>query len=112
MANKTKTKENKFTLYSNLIYYSLTKSKRVTRSVLASKIYGMVVGADMAFAISFILKMIIKQLDLPAILTIVYTDLYLLYKYLGKLGITKEKRLIIDIIAIRQSYKRRKLFKI
>ncbi len=36
---------------------------------------------------------------------IIYTDFYLLYKCLVKLGTIKEKRLIIDIIALRQSYK-------
>jgi len=40
------------------------------------------------------------------------TDLYSLYKCLVKLGTTKEKRLIIDIIALWQSYERQKLFKI
>jgi hypothetical protein len=45
--------------------------------------------------------MITKQLELLAIPTIVYTDSFLLYKCLIKLGITKEKRLIINIIVIR-----------
>jgi len=35
-----------------------------------------------------------------------------LYKCLVKLRTTKEKRLMIDIIAIRQSYERRELIKI
>jgi hypothetical protein len=35
-----------------------------------------------------------------------------LYKYIIKLGITKEKRLIIDIIAIRQAYEKKELFEI
>ena len=32
------------------MHYSSTKSKRVIRSVLASKIYGMVSGVDLAYA--------------------------------------------------------------
>ena len=40
------------------------------------------------------------------------TDSYSLYEYLVKLSTTKEKRLIIDIIALRQSYKRQELFEI
>jgi len=40
------------------------------------------------------------------------TDLYSLYKCLVKLGTIKEKRLIINIMALRQSYKRQELFKI
>jgi len=44
--------------------------------------------------------MIIDRLKLPVIPTIIYIDLYSLYKYLVKLGTIKEKRLIIDIIAL------------
>src|SRR6266568_2699553 len=36
------TGENNFIIYSNLIHWSSTKSKRVTQSILALKIYGMV----------------------------------------------------------------------
>jgi len=39
----------------------------------------------------------------------VCTDSYSLYECLVKLGTTKEKRLMIDIIALRQSYERREL---
>ena len=49
---------DKFIINSNLIHWSLTKSKRVIRSVLTFKIYSIITGADMAFTISFILKMI------------------------------------------------------
>ena len=84
----------------------------MTRSVLASEIYGMVAGIDMTFAIGSTLKMITEQLGLPAIPTIVCTDSYSLYECLVKLGTTKEKRLMIDIMALRQSYERRELFEI
>jgi hypothetical protein len=100
LANKT-IREDEFIIYGNLIYWSLIKSKRVTKSVLVSEIYGMVVGTDISFAISFTLKIITEQLELPAIPTIVCTDSFLLYECLVKLGTTKEKRLMIDIMAIR-----------
>jgi len=54
----------------------------------------------MAIAIGTTLKMIIDRLELPAIPIIMCTDLYSLYKCLVKLGTTKEKRLIINIIAL------------
>jgi hypothetical protein len=111
LANKT-IEEDEFIIYSNLIHWSSTKSKRVTRSVLASEIYSMVAGTDISFAISFTLKMITEQLELPDIPTIVCTDSFLLYECLVKLGTTKEKRLMINIMAIRQSYKRQELFEI
>ena len=53
--------------------------------------------------------MIIRQLDIPLPPTIIYTDSYSLYECLVKLGTIKEKRLMIDIIALRQSYERREL---
>jgi hypothetical protein len=84
----------------------------MTRNVLASEIYGMIGGINMSFAISSTLTIIAKQLGLPTIPIIVCTDSYSLYECLVKLGTTKEKRLIIDIMAIRESYENRELFKI
>jgi hypothetical protein len=72
----------------------------VTKNVLTLKIYGMVGGIDISFAIGFTLTIIIKQLGLFTIPIIVYTDSYSLYECLVKLGIIKKKRLIIDIIVI------------
>ena len=60
----------------------------------------MVGGVNIAIIIGTTLKIIIDRLELPAIPTIVYTNLYSLYKYLVKLSTIKEKRLIIDIIAL------------
>jgi hypothetical protein len=111
LANET-TENDEFTINGNLIHWSSTKSKRVTRSVLASEIYGMVGGVDMSFAIGSTLTMIMKQLGLPTIPIIVCTDSYSLYECLVKLGTTKEKRLMIDIMAIRESYENRELFEI
>ena len=104
--------DNKFTIHENLIYWSLTKSKRVTRIILASEIYSMIAGIDISFTINSIFKIIIEQLNLSAIPTIICTDLFLLYKYLIKLSTTKEKHFMINIIAICQLYKCQKLFKI
>jgi hypothetical protein len=114
LANEsTSNEESAFTITGNMIYWSSTKSKRVTRSILASEVYGMVAGVDMAFAISSTLKIITAKLNLPsAIPTIVCTDSFSLYECLVKLGTTKEKRLMIDIMAICQSYERRELFEI
>jgi hypothetical protein len=60
----------------------------------------MVSGVNIVIAIGTTLKITIDRLKLPTIPTIVYTDLYSLYKYLVKLGTIKEKRLIINIIAL------------
>ena len=111
LANETM-KSDEFAINGNLVHWSSTKSKRVTRSVLASEIYGMVGGVDMAIAIGTTLQMITDQLTLPTIPIIVCTDSYSLYECLVKLGTTKEKRLMIDIMALRQSYECRELFEI
>src|SRR3978361_918794 len=72
----------------------------------------MVASVNIAYAIATTVKMITDQLDLPTIPTIVYTDSYSLYECLVKLGTTKEKRLMIDIMALRQSYERREIAEI
>ncbi|KAF0320845.1 aurora kinase 2 splicing, partial [Colletotrichum asianum] len=73
----------------NIVYYSLTKSKYIIRSILASKIYIIIVSINIVYVIAITL-----------ILTIIYINSYLLYKYLIKLSTIKEKRLIINIIII------------
>ncbi|KAF0319603.1 aurora kinase 2 splicing, partial [Colletotrichum asianum] len=73
----------------NIVYYSLTKSKYIIRSILASKVYTIIVGINIVYTIAITL-----------ILIIIYIDFYLLYKYLIKLNTIKEKRLIINIIVI------------
>jgi hypothetical protein len=65
----------------------------------------MVNRVNMVIAIGTTLKMIIDQLKLPIIPTIIYTNLYSLYKCLVKLSIIKEKRLMINIMALWQFYK-------
>ena len=65
-----------------------------------------------SFNISAIIKAIIKlqfNISLPLIL---YTNFKLIYKYLIKPGTTQEKKLIINIIYLRQLYKRREIAKI
>jgi hypothetical protein len=69
----------------------------------------MLVGVNIAYTIGSTVNIVTKQLDLPMIPIIVCTNSYSLYECLVKLGTTKEKRLMIDIMAIRQSYKRREL---
>jgi hypothetical protein len=73
----------------------------VTRNILASEIYGIVSGVDIAIAVKASLDTILTRLNIAIIPIIVYTDSFSLYEYLVKLSTIKEKRLIIDIIALR-----------
>jgi hypothetical protein len=98
-----------FTICGNIIYWSSLKCKRITRSVLASKIYAIAYSVNIAIAIRSTLNVIIDCLSLLYVLITVCTDLLSLYKCLVKLSTTKEKRLIIDIIALQEAYERGKL---
>jgi hypothetical protein len=57
-ANGNPNRTDRFIIKGNLIHYSSTKCKRVTRSVLASEIYGIVGGVNMAVAVNTTIKMI------------------------------------------------------
>lgn len=94
-------KNDEFSLYDNLIHWTSVKCKRVTKSVLASELYAMVLGADIANALNTTLNMITNQLCINNIPTIICSDSFSLYEYMVKLGTTKEKRLMIDIMAIK-----------
>ncbi|KAF1963904.1 hypothetical protein BU23DRAFT_585836 [Bimuria novae-zelandiae CBS 107.79] len=67
LVNESIDGDNTFTICGNIIHYSLTKYKRVTRSVLASKIYGMIIT---------------ERLGLPAVPLVICTDSYSLYECL------------------------------
>jgi hypothetical protein len=102
LVNKsTGTNTNTFIICSNVIYYSSTKYKCVIRSVLALEIYSMVNSFNIGITITITLRMITERLRLLVILLVICTDSYSLYKCLMKLGIIKEKRLMINIIALR-----------
>jgi hypothetical protein len=111
LVNKFKGK-NKFIIKGNLINTSLTKYKRITWSSLASKICGVIDSLDLAYIIITTLKIIINQRNLPEIPIVLYMDSKSLYEYIIKLGTMKEKRLIINIMAIRQAYEKKELFEI
>lgn len=87
-----------FKMTGNIIHWSSMKCKRVTRSVLASEIYAMAHGVDMAVAIAGTINTIankfstIHKLDIPQVPIIVCTDSRSLYKCLVKLNTTKEKK--------------------
>ena len=90
------------------MHQSLIKYKRVTRSVLALELYAIVYGFNIGAAIKLTVEQLL-QIKLPLIL---YTDLKLLYKCLIKLGTIREKYLIIDVMCLRQLYKRREIIEV
>lgn len=90
---------------ANIIHWTSIKCKRVTRSVLASELYAMAHGFDIGAAIKSTVEKLL-DIDLPLIICI---DSKSLYDCLVRLGTTQEKRLMIDVMCLRQSYERREI---
>jgi hypothetical protein len=92
-----KTKENtEFTLSNDIIYINFTKYKRITPLILASELYIIIVGIDILISLAIIIDMIINKLGFPWLPIIVCTDSLCIVK----LGTTKERHLIINIMVI------------
>lgn len=109
LGNESTIDSNSFQLRGNIVHWSSIKCKRITRSVLASEIYAMTHGVDIAIAIGTTINRIMERLKLPKVPIVVCTDSFSLYECLVKLGTTKEKRLMIDIMALREAYERGEL---
>jgi hypothetical protein len=94
---------------ANILHWSSIKCKRVTRSVLASELYRLAHGFDIGAIIKSTIQRILQLEQLPLVL---YTDSKSLYDCLVKLGTTQEKRLMVDLMCLRQAYKRRKIIEV
>jgi hypothetical protein len=95
-------------LKANIIHWFFTKCKRMIRSVLAAKLYAM----TNAFDADSVIKSIIQRKFNIFLSMILLTDSRSLYDSLVKLEITSEKRFMIDLMCLRQSYERREITKI
>lgn len=81
----------KFTLTGNIIYTNSMKCKRVTRAMLASKLYTIITKVDMLIALLSIINIITNKLEIKQLPIVVYINSLSLYKYIIKLDI-KQKR--------------------
>lgn len=93
---------------ANVLHWQSVKCKRVTRSVLASELYALVLGFDIGATLKATSSQILPR-SCQGIPLSMCTDSQSLYDCLVKLGTTQEKRLMIDILSIRQSYERREI---
>jgi hypothetical protein len=112
LANEVSRTHSEFEIQGNVVHWNSSKCKRVTRSVLASELYGMMNGFDAGIALGTTLQQITASLNLPQIPIIVCADSRSLYECIVKLGTTVEKRLMIDIMSLRESYERREIAEI
>jgi hypothetical protein len=106
LANETQISREAISIKGNILHWSSTKCKRVTRSILAAELYAMVAGFDMASVIQHTMQKLAGEIRIPVVIC---TDSFSLYDCLTKLSTTAEKRLMIDIMSIRQSYERREV---
>ena len=90
---------------ANIIHWSSVKCKRVARDVLAAKLYGLAHGFDISTVIKATLTKMLQR-DIPLVLC---TDSKFLYNCLVKLGIIPQKRLMIDVMSLRQLYERQEV---
>jgi hypothetical protein len=93
---------------ANLIHWSLIKYKRVIRSVLAIELYVMINDFD----VESIIKLIIERMLHISLSLILLTNFKSLFDCLVKLNTISEKRLMIDLMCLRQSYERIKIAEI
>ncbi|KAM4063185.1 DUF1421 multi-domain protein [Hirsutella rhossiliensis] len=89
LVNETNHKEKQFEISGNIVHWSST-------NVLASEIYGMANGFDIGISLAMTMKIITERLNLPPILS-------------SQARYDEGKRLMIDIMALRQSYEKREI---
>jgi hypothetical protein len=97
-------------VHANLIHWSSIKCKRITRSVLAIELYAMINGFDVEVVIKSTIEHILKLKN--SLSLILLTDSKSLYDCLVKLDTIAEKKLMIDLMCLRQSYERREIAEI
>ena len=91
---------------ANVIHWSSVKCRRITRSVLASELFALALGFDAGAVIKSATDKFLGSNPIPLAVAV---DSRSLYDCLVKLGTTTEKRLMVDIMALRQSYQRREI---
>jgi hypothetical protein len=97
-------------VHINLIHWSSIKCKRITRSILTIELYAMINDFDVEIVIKSTIEHILKLKN--SLSLILLTDSKSLYDCLVKLSTIAEKRLMIDLICLRQSYERREIAEI
>lgn len=84
----------------NIVHFGSNKCKRIARSVMAAEVQALVLGFDYAFIVKDLIEEIIgRSIRLEALI-----DSKTVFNVIAKDGQTAERRLQIDVLALRQSY--------
>lgn len=92
----------------NIVHYGSSHFHRVTRSVMASEVHALLLGFDNAFPIHEILSHILAR-DLPIE---AFVDSKTVFDLIAKDGKTRERKLQIDVSAMRELYSNGELARI
>ncbi len=92
----------------NILHWSSIKCKRVTRSVLAIELFAMIHDFD----VNLILKTILTKMLNTLISLILVIDSKSLYDYFVRLDIIVKKRLMMNVMILKQSYEKREIIEI
>ncbi len=92
-------------IHANILHWSSVKCKRMTRNVLTIELFAMIHDFDVDSVLKATLT---KMLDVVVSL-ILATNSKSLYDCLVRLRTTIEKRLMIDVVILRQCYERREI---
>jgi hypothetical protein len=79
----------------------------MTRSVLATELFAMIHDFDVSSVLKIILSQMLRKKIFISLILII--DSKFLYDCLIRLETTIEKRLMIDVMTLRQFYERRKI---
>jgi hypothetical protein len=93
---------------TNILHWFSIKCKRITRSVLAIELFAMIHDFD----VDSILKAILTKMFDNLILLILVIDSKFLYDCLVRLDIIVKKRLMMNVMTLKQSYERREITEI
>lgn len=90
---------------ANVIHYASSRCRRVTRSVMASELHNLTCGFDNAFVIQDLMMALTgHRHPIEA-----FIDSKTVFEIIAKQGRTMEKRLQIDVSALRESYSKGEL---